>query len=234
MRESFLSLRASSPAHHRAATTDRRERRSSYMAFDRVRWVTGTAAADGGRAPPDRRGRRTSGDRHDREQLPPAPSRPGGASGFGAMPSVWNIFGRTTSRPPAGGTALPLPYTVLERPRTRSCRPTRSGGTRCARLRQKCCARKRRTSDGNAFYFPQVLRDARQIGEYYPGLSPTSPACMDKLGVALAHSESKCQNFYDAAEVERVFYPEMEKLLLDFFPGATDALVYNQRRFNKE
>jgi len=40
---------------------------------------------------------------------------------------------------------------------------------------------------------------------------------MDKLGVSLAHCESQCDNFYDAAEVERVFYPEMEKLLLEFF-----------------
>ncbi len=57
---------------------------------------------------------------------------------------------------------------------------------------------------------------------------------MDKLGVALAHCESKCTNFYDAAEVERVFYPEMEKLLLEFYPGATDALVYNHDVFDKD
>src|SRR5439155_668874 len=74
-------------------------------------------------------------------------------------------------------------------------------------------------------YFPQVLRDARRIGEYYPGLSPDSPECMDRLGVSLAHLESQCSNIYDAAEVERVFYPEIEKLLLDFFQDATDALV---------
>jgi hypothetical protein len=57
---------------------------------------------------------------------------------------------------------------------------------------------------------------------------------MDKLGVSLAHCESKCQNFYDAAEVERVFYPEIEKLLLEFFPGATDAFVYNHGLFDKD
>ena len=57
---------------------------------------------------------------------------------------------------------------------------------------------------------------------------------MDKLGVSLAHCESKCTNFYDAAEVERVFYPEIEKLLLEFFPGATDALVYNHDVFDKD
>ena len=85
-----------------------------------------------------------------------------------------------------------------------------------------------------SLYFPQVLRDGRRIAEYYPGLSPNSPACMDKLGVSLAHCESKCRNFYDAAEVERVFYPEMEKLLLEFFPDATDALVYNHDVFDKD
>ena len=79
-----------------------------------------------------------------------------------------------------------------------------------------------------------MLRDARRIGEYYPGLSPDSPECMDKLGVSLAHLESKCTNIYDSAEVERVFYPEIEKLLLEFFPDATDALVYNHDVFDKD
>src|SRR5260370_27218421 len=83
-------------------------------------------------------------------------------------------------------------------------------------------------------FFSQVLRDARRIGEYYPGLSPNSPECMDKLGLSLAHLESECSNFYDAAEVERVFYPEIEKLLLEFFPDATDALVYNHDVFDKD
>ena len=41
-------------------------------------------------------------------------------------------------------------------------------------------------------------------------------------------------NFYDAAEVEHVFYPEMEKLLMEFFPHATDALVYNHNAFDKD
>jgi hypothetical protein len=85
-----------------------------------------------------------------------------------------------------------------------------------------------------ALYYPQVLRDARRMEEYYPGLRPDSPECMDRMGVSLAHLESQCQNFYDAHEVERVFYPEIEKLLLDFFPGATDALVYNHDVFDKQ
>jgi len=31
-----------------------------------------------------------------------------------------------------------------------------------------------------------------------------------------------------------VFYPEIEKLLLEFFPDATDALVYNHDVFDKD
>src|SRR4051794_32604180 len=135
---------------------------------------------------------------------------------------------------PAGGVALPLPYTVYERP-TYSIVP--SNAIWRDPERADIAAILRRNEQGNRrrdLYFPQVLRDARRIGEYYPGLSPNSPECMDRFGLSLAHLESKCSNFYDAAEVERVFYPEIEKLLLEFFPDATDALVYNHDVFDKD
>jgi hypothetical protein len=135
---------------------------------------------------------------------------------------------------PAGGVALPLPYTVLEHP-SYSIVSSNAFWRDPAHAAETKMLRKEAQDIGRGcLYFPQVLRDARRMAEYYPGLSPNSPECMDKLGVALAHCESKCQNFYDAAEVERVFYPEIEKLLLKFFPGATDALVYNHDVFNKE
>ncbi len=136
---------------------------------------------------------------------------------------------------PEGGVALPLCYTVYERS-TYSVVSSNAIWQDPARadlaelLRSSGELAQRRPE----LYFPQVLRDARRIGEYYPGLSPESPECMDRLGVSLAHLESKCANFYDAAEVERVFYPEIEKLLLEFFPGATDALVYNHDVFDKD
>lgn len=135
---------------------------------------------------------------------------------------------------PEGGLVLPLPYTVYDRP-TYSVVPSnaiwrdpdRAGIADTLRKNEE--ANRRRD-----LYFPHVMRDARRIGEYYPGLSPSSPESMDRLGVSLAHLESKCTNFYDPAEVERVFYPEIEKLLLDFFPGATDALVYNHDVFDRD
>ncbi len=112
--------------------------------------------------------------------------------------------------------------------------PTPSGAIRIAPTSRIPLRRNEEANRRRDLYFPHVLRDARRIGEYYPGLSPNSPESMDRLGVSLAHLESRCANFYDAAEVERVFYPEIEKLLLDFFPGATDALVYNHDVFDKD
>jgi len=135
---------------------------------------------------------------------------------------------------PEGGVALPLRYTVYEQP-SYSIVPSNALWRDPARAAEARVLRKAEQDIGRrCLYFPQMLRDARRIGEYYPGLSPNSPECMDKLGLSLGHCESKCKNFYDAAEVERVFYPEMEKLLLEFFPGATDALVYNHDVFDKD
>jgi hypothetical protein len=133
---------------------------------------------------------------------------------------------------PPGGVVLPLAYTVHERP-SYSIVPSNAIWRDPAHA--ETAARLRKNEEDNRrrnLYFPHVLRDARRIGEYHPGLSPNSPECMDRLGVSLAHLESACSNFYDSAEVERVFYPEIEKLLLAFFPDATDALVYNHDVFD--
>jgi len=135
---------------------------------------------------------------------------------------------------PEGGVVLPLRYSVYERP-SYSVVTSNALWHDPARAADAELLRQAEENNGRrALYFPQVLRDARRIGEYYPGLSPESPECMDRLGVSLAHCESKCENFYDAAEVERVFYPEIEKLLLAFFPDATDALVYNHDVFDQD
>jgi hypothetical protein len=135
---------------------------------------------------------------------------------------------------PEGGLALPLPYSIYERSNY-SIVSSNAVWRDPARADLAKRLRKNEKDSGKlSLYFPQVMRDARRIGEYHPGLSPNSPESMDRLGVSLAHLESKCSNFYDSAEVERVFYPEIEKLLLEFFPGATDALVYNHDVFDKD
>src|ERR1700733_5143188 len=143
------------------------------------------------------------------EKAPPGPIKTKWGLGFRSYDECMEHIRQSNSiKAPPGGVALPLPYTVYERP-SYSVVPS------------------------NAIWHDPV-RDARRIGKYYPGLSPNSPECMDKLGLSLAHLESKCTNIYDAAEVERVYYPEMEKLLLEFFPDATDALVYNHDVFDKD
>jgi hypothetical protein len=135
---------------------------------------------------------------------------------------------------PDGGLALPLRYTIYERP-TYSIVSSNAVWRDPARAGMAQILRKNEQDNlKRDLYYPQVMRDARRIGKYYPGLSPESPECMDRLGVSLAHLKSRCSNFYDAGEVERVFYPEIEQLLLGFFPGATDALVYNHDVFDKD
>ena len=168
------------------------------------------------------------------ENAPPGPIETEWGIGFRKYGECLDYIRANNIEAPEGGLALPLRYTVYEEP---SYSVVTSNSIWRDPARKADCEMLRKAEDGlqrRNLYFPQVMRDARRIGEYHPGLSPDSPECMDRLGVSLAHLESKCTNFYDSKEVQRVFYPEIEKLLLEFFPGATDALVYNHDVFNKE
>jgi hypothetical protein len=168
------------------------------------------------------------------DNAPPGPIETKWGVAFREYAECLDYIRENNIEAPEGGLALPLRYTVYEHP-TYSIVPSNPLWRNPARATEAELLRKAEQDNGRrALYFPQVMRDARRIEEYYPGLSPDSPECMDRLGLALAHCESECRNFYDAAEVERVFYPEMEKLLLEFFPDATDALVYNHDVFDKD
>ncbi|MCY4532784.1 MAG: CmcJ/NvfI family oxidoreductase [Gammaproteobacteria bacterium] len=168
------------------------------------------------------------------ENAPPGPIETRWGIGFREYSECLEYIRANNIKAPEGGLALPLRYTVHDQP-SYSIVSSNAFWQDPARKAEATAVRKYERDHGRkCLYFPQVMRDARRIGEYYPGLSPNSPECMDKLGVSLAHCESRCKNFYDAAEVERVFYPEIEKLLLDFFPDATDALVYNHDVFDKD
>src|SRR6202041_2296252 len=169
------------------------------------------------------------------DTAPPGPIETQWGVGFRDYDECLKYIRQSNSiKAPEGGLALPLPYTVYERP-SYSVVPSNTIWRDPARANVVAILRK--YEQGNRqrnLYFPQVMRDARRIGEYYPGLSPDSPECMDRLGVSLAHLESKCTNIYDAAEGERGFYPEIEKMPLEFFPDATEALVYNHDVFDKD
>ena len=168
------------------------------------------------------------------EKAPAGPIKTKWGVGFRSYDECLEFIRANKIEAPEGGVALPLRYTIYEEP-SYSIVPSNTLWKDPARAAEAKALRKEEQDVGRrGLYFPQVLRDARRIGEYYPGLSPNSPECMDKLGLSLGYCESKCRNFYDAAEVERVFYPEMERLLLEFFQGATDALVYNHDVFDKD
>ena len=99
---------------------------------------------------------------------------------------------------PEGGLALPLRYTVHEQPSYSIVSSNALWRDPEREADAKALRRDERDHGRRCLYFPQVLRDARRMEEYHPGLSPNSSECMDKLGVSLAHCESKCANFYDA------------------------------------
>jgi hypothetical protein len=168
------------------------------------------------------------------EQAPPGPIQTKWGLGFRSYAECLEYIRANNIKAPEGGVALPLRYTVYEQPSYSIVLSNKLWRDPARTAEAKVLREEEQNIGLRGLYFPQVLRDARRIAEYYPSLLPSSPECMDKLGVALAHLESKCKNFYDSAEVERVYYPEIEKLLLQFFAGATDALVYNHDVFDKD
>src|SRR5271154_5677864 len=104
------------------------------------------------------------------DQAPPGPIKTQWGLGFRDYDECLKYIRQSNSiKAPPGGVALPLPYTVYERP-SYSVVPSNAVWRDPARgevaviLRQNEGRNRRRD-----LYFPQVLRDARRIGEYYPG-----------------------------------------------------------------
>ncbi len=204
----------------------------SYMSFDRAGDAGTTAATEAAlRQIADGEGQSVI-DWID--QAPPGPIETKWGLGFRRYAECLAHIQEQGMQAPAGGVVLPLRYSVYERPSYSIVSSNALWRDPALRAEQDALRQDERNEVRRCLYYPQVLRDARRIEEYYPGLAPTSAECMDKLGVALAHCESRCTNFYDAHEVERVFYAEMEELLLAFYPDATDALVYNHDVFDKD
>ncbi len=167
------------------------------------------------------------------DNAPPGPIETQWGLGFRRYAECLEYIRSHDLQEPEGGIVLPLRYSIDEQPSYSVVSSNALWRDPVRTADQEALRQEERDSVRRCLYFPQVLRDARRIGEYYPGLSPYSAESMDRLGVSLAHCESQCRNFYDHEEVERVFYPEMERLLLEFFPGAADALVYNHDVFDK-
>ena len=168
------------------------------------------------------------------ENAEPGPIETQWGLGFRRYAECMAYIEEQSMEAPDGGVVLPLRYTIFQEP-SFSVVPSNAIWQDPARKADAAkLAKDEYDNARRSLYFPQTLRDARRLSEYYPGLSPNTPQCMDKLGLSVAHWDSACGNFYDSEEVRRVFYAEMEKLLLDFFPDATDALVFNHDVFDKD
>ena len=204
----------------------------SYMSFDQD-GDAGTAAATEAALQQIAKGEGQAF-MHKLENAPPGPIETEWGVGCRNYSECLAHIQANNIKAPEGGLALPLRYTIYEQPSYSIVSSNAVWKDPLRKDEAKALGKEEQDQGRRCLYFPQVLRDARRIAEYHSGLSPNSPECMDKLGVSLAHCESQCQNFYDAEEVERVFYPEMEKLLLDFFPDATDAFVYNHDVFDND
>src|SRR6266851_6312740 len=137
------------------------------------------------------------------DNAPPGPIETKWGVGFRSYAECLAYIRANNIKAPAGGVALPLPYTVLEQPSYSIVSSNAIWRDPARAAEAKMLRKEAQDIRRGCLYFPQVLRDARRMEEYYPGLSPNSPECMDKLGLALAHCESKCKKFYAAAEVER-------------------------------
>src|SRR5208337_2838445 len=119
------------------------------------------------------------------DKAPPGPIETKWGVGFRSYSECLEYIRANNIEAPEGGVALPLRYTVYEQP-SYSIVSSNALWRDPARAAEAKALRKEEQDIGRrCLYFPQMLRDARRIGEYYPGLSPSSAACMDKLGVSL-------------------------------------------------
>ncbi|MCZ6838874.1 MAG: hypothetical protein O7G13_06335, partial [Alphaproteobacteria bacterium] len=131
------------------------------------------------------------------DNAPPGPIETKWGVGFRDYSECLEHIRANNIEAPEGGLALPLRYAIREQP-SYSIVSSNALWRDPARESEAKALRKEEQDNGRRYlYFPQVMRDARRIEEYHPGLSPNSPECMDKLGVSLAHCESKCNDFYD-------------------------------------
>src|SRR3954449_5341345 len=138
----------------------------SYMAFDRD-GDAGTAAAieDALAEITEGEGRRVI---DMIAKAPPGPIKTKWGVGFRDYDECMKYIRESNSiKAPPGGVALPLPYTIYERP---SYSVVPSNALWRDPERAETAAILRTTERGKQrrnLYFPQVLRDARRIGEYY-------------------------------------------------------------------
>src|SRR5690242_11148768 len=142
----------------------------SYMSFDRD-GDAGTAAAMEAalRQIAEGKGQEIIQMLHD---APHGPIKTKWGVGFHSYSDCLEYIRANNFEVPEGGVALPLRYTIYEQP-SYSIVPSNKLWRDPARATEIKALREEEQNIGlRALYFPQVLRDARRMAEYYPGLSP--------------------------------------------------------------
>jgi hypothetical protein len=159
------------------------------------------------------------------KSAPPGPVETKWGLGYRSFAECWEAIQQENLPLKEGELRCPMRYSVKEEPSYSIVSSNALWKDPSKAEEQNLLRKDERDNGRTALYFPQTMRDVRQLEKYRPGLKPNSQESMDKLGVSIAHLESKCKDFYDHEEVEQIYYPEIEQLLLEFYPGATDALV---------
>ncbi|MAW54406.1 MAG: hypothetical protein CMM69_02935, partial [Rhodospirillaceae bacterium] len=127
------------------------------------------------------------------DNAPPGPVETKWGLGFREYGECIDYIRENNIEAPEGGLALPLRYTIYEEPTYSVVKSNALWRDPARKAEAEALQAEEDDYGRRCLYFPQVMRDARRIGEYHPGLSPNSPESMDKLGVSLAHIESKCE-----------------------------------------
>jgi len=138
----------------------------SYMSFDRDGDAgTATALEDALTQIAEGEGQRVI-DMID--NAPPGPIETRWGLGFRDYDGCMDYIRANGIKAPEGGLVLPLPYTVCEMP-TYSVVPSNALWRDPARADVAKILRKSEEDNRRRdLYFPQVMRDARRIGQYYP------------------------------------------------------------------
>ena len=129
------------------------------------------------------------------EGAPPGPIETKWGTGFRGYDECLEYIRKKNIEAPPGGVTLPLRYTVSELPTYSIVSSNALWSDPDRKADAEALLKEQQDTARRYLYFPKVLRDARRMEEYYPGLDPSSPECMDRMGVSLAHCESKCEDF---------------------------------------
>ena len=105
------------------------------------------------------------------DNAPPGPIDTKWGLGFREYGECLDYIRENNIEAPEGALALPLAYTVYERPTYSVVRSNALWSDPAHQAKAKVLRKAEEDNRRYNLFFPQVMRDARRIGEYYPGRS---------------------------------------------------------------